>query len=297
MRVANVFTAVADVWMGLILTTGGLNGLLAIGITATSALLYLAGMVLNDLFDHKIDAVERPTRPIPSGHVSLPAARRLGWGLLVAGLVTGWATAAMASTPVPGLAAAVLAGLILLYNRGAKSTRHGPMVMGFCRACNVVLGMSLTTEVSGNGYPVVGSLVPALGIGLYIVGVSWFARSEAGESHRGVLAIAAAISMAGLALLAAMPHLDASPDLPLRVQTFGWYLLWIFVAATILRRMLVAILQPRPKFVQRAVGHAILSIIMIDASIVLGYVDSFWACAILLLLVPATLLAQRLKVT
>ena len=37
----------------------------------SSAGLYLGGMVLNDVFDARLDAVERPERPIPSGRVSI----------------------------------------------------------------------------------------------------------------------------------------------------------------------------------------------------------------------------------
>ena len=38
------------------------------------SLLYIAGMILNDAVDAKIDARERPDRPIPSGRVSRRAA-------------------------------------------------------------------------------------------------------------------------------------------------------------------------------------------------------------------------------
>lgn len=47
-----------------------------------SAGLYSAGMAMNDCYDHAIDNVERPDRPIPSGRVTLEKA----W-LLVAVLV------------------------------------------------------------------------------------------------------------------------------------------------------------------------------------------------------------------
>ena len=46
-------------------------------------------MVLNDVFDLEIDRRERPERPLPSGRVSLRAARLLGWTLLVLGMLLG----------------------------------------------------------------------------------------------------------------------------------------------------------------------------------------------------------------
>src|SRR5690606_12344221 len=39
-----------------------------------SVCLYAGGVVLNDVFDFKIDKVERPERPIPSGVVTLKTA-------------------------------------------------------------------------------------------------------------------------------------------------------------------------------------------------------------------------------
>jgi 4-hydroxybenzoate polyprenyltransferase len=43
-------------------------------IVLASGCLYLAGIVFNDVFDRKVDARERPTRPIPSGVVPLGVA-------------------------------------------------------------------------------------------------------------------------------------------------------------------------------------------------------------------------------
>ena len=89
LRLPNVFTAVADVAMGFFFVQAAwaLNNdvqppsLLPIGMTtvslliAASAALYLAGMVLNDVFDIELDREEQPYRPLPSGRISLAAAR------------------------------------------------------------------------------------------------------------------------------------------------------------------------------------------------------------------------------
>ena len=42
-------------------------------------LLYMAGMVLNDVYDFEVDARRRPERPLPSGRIT--ARRALAWGL------------------------------------------------------------------------------------------------------------------------------------------------------------------------------------------------------------------------
>ena len=98
LRLPNVFTALADVAMGLLVAGGALDNwhvLVPLGIA--SAGLYLAGMVLNDWFDAELDARERPSRPIPSG--AFRRRPRSGWDLAC------WLSA---SAPVgrPGSAAA-----------------------------------------------------------------------------------------------------------------------------------------------------------------------------------------------
>ena len=75
MRFPTVFTALSNILCGYLIThkfravdlfQHGNLGLLLLA----SAGLYLGGMVLNDVFDAQLDAVERPERPIPSGDIS-----------------------------------------------------------------------------------------------------------------------------------------------------------------------------------------------------------------------------------
>src|SRR5262249_57311005 len=62
------------------------------------SLLYVGGMYLNDAFDRDIDAVERPTRPIPAGLIAANTVFAAGFGLLLAG-ITVVMTAAIISGP------------------------------------------------------------------------------------------------------------------------------------------------------------------------------------------------------
>ena len=88
LRIPNVFTAIADIAMGFLFVTHSLvpAGGFFLLVVATCGL-YLAGMVLNDVFDVEVDRVERPERPVPSGEVSLPTARIIGFALLLVGVV------------------------------------------------------------------------------------------------------------------------------------------------------------------------------------------------------------------
>ncbi len=186
LRLPNVFTAVADVAMGFLIThaAGASAGrwyefaLLAIA----SCGMYLAGMVLNDVFDVAVDTQERPQRPIPSGRISRSTAARFGWGLLAGGFAASAAAGVLSQDWRPPLVAAALAGCVVIYDRYAKLGPTGPIFMGGCRALNVLLGMGLATgslAQASSGSWVVAHYLIAASIGIYIVGVTWFARTEA----------------------------------------------------------------------------------------------------------------------
>ncbi len=69
MRFPAVFTAMADILLGFLLNHDSFqHDLMGLGLLlVSSSCLYLAGMVLNDVFDREVDARERPNRPIPFG--------------------------------------------------------------------------------------------------------------------------------------------------------------------------------------------------------------------------------------
>ena len=123
LRLPNVFTALADVAMGFLVTRGSLQpgGLFAL-LAAASCQLYLAGMVLNDVFDAEVDARERPGRPIPSGRVSLAKAQLVGWGLLTGGTICGLFAAYFAGDWRPAAVAVLASPYSALRSRGRTRT-------------------------------------------------------------------------------------------------------------------------------------------------------------------------------
>ena len=181
-RLPNLPTAVADIGMAA-LATGTLftRWPAFLLLAAASCCLYMAGMVFNDFFDVEQDRRERPERPIPSGQVSRRIAGLLGVLLLTGGVAlaffAGWVMAERGESTNalrPAVIAALLAGAILLYDGWLKRTALGPVAMGSCRFLNVLLGVSLSGTLMWPFGPLL-----ALVIGTYIVGVTWFARTEA----------------------------------------------------------------------------------------------------------------------
>ena len=83
----NLFHSV--LWLALALTgTAGVFLMLdAEFLAGVQVLLYAGGVVLNDVFDADLDAVERPERPIPSALISKKSAGIFGAVLLLFGIV------------------------------------------------------------------------------------------------------------------------------------------------------------------------------------------------------------------
>src|SRR3972149_1018425 len=199
MRLPNVFTAIADVAMGFLFVGEPVEGahfILLAFFLASSGLLYLAGVVLNDVFDMELDSHERPYRPLPSGRIPLDTARRLGWQLLIVGTGLGWAAAFLNGDMHTGIVVTILAICIVIYDAKIKSTVFGPVLMGVCRMLNVLFGMSAASALfAGEHWAVAGA------IGLYITGVTWFSRTETDRSARLPLALSTIIMMLGVVLL------------------------------------------------------------------------------------------------
>ncbi|WBB66993.1 SCO3242 family prenyltransferase [Micromonospora sp. WMMD812] len=156
-------------------------------LAGASVLLYWAGMAANDWADRRLDAVERPERPIPSGRVQPAAAVGLAAGLTAAGL--GLAAAAggrrAAAVAVP-LAAAVWG-----YDLRAKNTAAGPAVMAACRGLDVLLG------ATG------GRLARALPAALTVAAHTWTVTALSRREVSGTDATLPLGTLAGTALVAA----------------------------------------------------------------------------------------------
>ena len=286
-RLPNVFTAMADVAMGFLFVRTIAEprdaGILALLLLASS-MLYAAGMVLNDLFDADVDVRERPGRPVPSGRVSRRAARLLGCELLLLGAAAAWAASFVAGGLTSGIVAGILIGCIVLYDTWLKRTPLGPVAMGVCRMLNVLLGMSVASGPWAAPHWLVAG-----GIGIYIAGVTWFARTEARTSSRPQLAAATIVMLLGIAFLGSFASWREGVG-PILLQR--WHTLMIVLGLLIGWRCLRGVLDPIPARVQMIVKHGILSLVILDASVCYVTQGPTAAMAVLALLVPTVVLGR-----
>lgn len=202
LRVPNLLTVPGDVLVGFVLVLPNHHGdaqALLVALLASLAL-YAAGLIMNDLVDCEIDRRERPARPICSGAVSRKAARNL-MALFMAGALVMLATRGV----VPLASGIAVGALIFFYNLFARRNRVlAALVMGLCRAGNVVLGAA---AVSGGLVFATQSLVVPFWWLAYIGAVSWIAAREVRPVPYGVERwLPAAVVVAGAAASVFLLH-------------------------------------------------------------------------------------------
>lgn len=278
-RLPNLPTALADICLGAV-AAGALpqHALAFAALLLASACLYSAGMVWNDYFDQEQDRRERPFRPLPSGRVAPWEAMRLGIGLFVAGVLP-----ALPVGRTSLLVAICLVGAILAYDGWLKRTWAGPLAMGTCRLLNVLLGVSACGSLLG---PRGAHL--ALIVGLYIAGVTWFARTEARMSKQNILRGAAAVMLASLLLALPLPVFLPEGQHSSFLFPYLLVALGFWVGAPMMR----AIANPAPSQVQAAVRRALMAVIVLDAVLATATAGAI-GLVILLLLAPSLYLNRR----
>jgi 4-hydroxybenzoate polyprenyltransferase len=297
LRIPNVFTAFADIALGACTACAVLPSMPAeswlayLVLALSSGCLYLAGMVWNDIFDLAEDKKARAFRPLPSGRVGKGTAILLGVLLFAAGL----ALAAAAGLPAQAdwnhepllFALGIVAG-VLIYDGGAKHTPFGPVSMAACRLMNVLFGLALIPEAA---LDIEFRIHLAAVVGFYIVGVTWFARTEENRSRKRDLALAAcviALSLVLALLLRAKLH-STKPFAGL--GTFAFPYLLVGFGFLVGRPVVRAISNPSPRKVQSAVKRCVLGLVVLDAVLATLFVG-LPGLLVLLLLPPALLLGK-----
>ena len=300
LRLPAVFTAMADIFLGHLMRSPNLQPAGAFGLLLLcSASLYLAGMVFNDIFDRKIDAVERPFRPIPSGAVSLKSAVVLGLVLLTIGIGSAFFVTQQAL-----YVALMLTVTILAYDSFLKKTFLGPVAMGACRFLNVMLGATAVDRYFQFVWGPPQTYVAAA-LAIYIVGVTWFARNEAAEkiSKWQLIAAAVVINTGLLVMFGLIFGIPSFLEWSWRGNPSSLHvgLLLAAITFTLNRRIIFTIKHPSPATIQPAVKTMVLSVIMLDATLILLQTGlhslPIYSIIVAALLLPALFLGRFIYVT
>lgn len=269
LRPANWWSAAADVAAGLALLYRPLHrwpelhSLLLLG--GSSMLLYGGGVVFNDVFDAPLDRIERPERPIPSGQITRNQALLAGLACYLFAGVLAWIQG-----PASLLLAALIAAASLLYDGWAKpSAVWGPLVMGGCRALNLLLGLSALGRI--HPWMILVALVPLA----YIAAFTHVSRGEVHGSGKKPMQLAAVTCF-----LTAACVLGRSLRWHTLGHSFGFVLLFL---AAVLPSLLRAWRTPVAGNIGKAVKFGVLGIIVLDAAWTAAAGQLAWALGLLLL--------------
>ena len=291
-RPANVVTAVADIWAGFAIAgawdamaTNWIYGdqdfwwnLLWLSLSTIG--LYGGGVAFNDIADAELDAVERPERPIPSGRVSKKGAIGMASLLLLAGIACAFQVNLMAG----GLAIAV-AGCALLYDYWGKHQHYfGPINMGLCRSGNLLLGISVVPALLNTTWYL--GLLPLV----YVAAITIISRGEVHGKNRTALFLGVGMYTTIFVAIFILAF-EKSPGY-LQILPF-----LAFLGYRLFPPLLRAIRTQEPQYIGKSVKAAVLSLIVVNASIATAF--SGWPIGLLILvLLPISLgLAKKFAVT
>jgi 4-hydroxybenzoate polyprenyltransferase len=295
-RPANIVTAVADILAGYSISVFVENlfskwiipqhqfNLLFL-ILATIGL-YGGGVVMNDVADYKLDKIERPERPIPSGLASRTGAAILGICLLIFGI----GCAAMVSC-LSGDIAAAIALLALVYDFFGKHHKLlGPVNMGLCRGGNLLLGLSATFSIL-LVWPL--AILPVI----YIAAITMISRGEVVGGNKIAISYAGVmygIVIGGLFFISVFLNHSGSFFEPQLLIASAFIL---FFSILIFRPLIHAYRNPEPMNIRKAVKAGVLSLIVMDAALSTCFTGWMYGLIILALLPLSILLAKAFAVT
>ena len=251
-RVSNLPTVWTNVLAGVVLAGGALaDARLALLLVALS-LCYVAGMFLNDAFDHRFDAQHRPERPIPAGQVTAATVFACGFGMLAVGIgLLAWVGHGFAGGTRwrPVAAGLALAAAIVLYDWRHKGNPLSPVLMGLCRMLVYVTAAYAFTTVLP---PRV--LTASLLLLSYLVGLTYVAKQE----HLGRVQNLWPLLFLALPLAWGLHAARTDGIVAMCAVLFGG---WTLYALHFLRRR-------RPGDVPRAVGCLLAGICLWDALVI-----------------------------
>ena len=281
-RPANVVTSMADALAGTAIA--GLSLIqdydLVARLAVVSAFLYAGGIVFNDIFDRKLDEVERPERPIPSGQIPVHNAYVFGVVLLLVAVLLAFSV-----NRVTGMLSLGIVLFAVSYDRFAKHhALFGPVFMGMARALNLLMGISVVLPVLEEFWWM--GFLPLI----FIASVTLTSREENRGENQTALRLAIFLDVVVAASLFYLIYSTAS----------YWYaaavlaLIWI---AGVLQAKWKALKMNSPENIKHAVRTAVLSLIVLDACYALAF-DQFSFAFLILILLPLSLaLARKFAVT
>lgn len=286
-RPANLPTAAADILAGVAVAGMSMAGrsdgmgpsiFSIVLLVFASVFLYAGGVILNDVFDYRIDAHERPERPIPSGLVSLKAATIYGVVALLVGMTLAFCVGSLS-----GILACLLTAAIVVYDALAKrSGFFGPLVMGLCRGLNFLLGISVLDSLNFWWM----AFIPIV----YIFAITLISRGEVHGENKNHIVLAGTLYTAVILAILVVAYIYT--------DSIWVTLLYIVLFLIMVFRPLVrAYSENSPTNIKKAVMAGVISLIALDAAVAVTFSTWLHGLVILALLPVSIGLSKLFAVT
>ena len=280
-----------DYLLGFMISQGRFANFAIIYTCAAVLLVYMFGLVTNDIADIKEDTQKRSFRPIPSGKVSANAASVFALILLLSAFIF-----AIFANHKVFLVILVLLIIVLCYNYILKKhPQLGPFTVAVCRALSITAGYFAANLHTGN-FPPMFYIVCFTWL-IYFLRVSLIAYNETEKNVQfkknyvllliPVLWLITAIYASGAwdvwGIVGKLP-----PGIFLGIGAVVVFYIYIFKSFIILN-----IKSDEPKKIQGTVGDLIKAVIFLQASgcAFLGY--PYVALGIFLLWIPTHFISKR----
>lgn len=275
-RIPGIFTAFSNVLIGYFFAINQNPDFLQLPyLLVTSGMLFSAGMILNDYFDFNIDKKERPNRPLPSGKI--PKQNALFLGVLFLIIANIFALVVGQTSLIISL---IMTGLIICYNFKLKIySVLGISLLSGIRFLNVVLGFSIipiSFEVVQWGIPVA----------IFVAGISILAKNEAGAISRIPIKLNRIFNFAAIISVVILIVNYSKIESIVFLGIFSFFSLNPLIKG-----------KNSEKKTQMLVTSQLISIILLDATLVAVGSEFYYAILISLLSIPAFLITRRLYLT
>lgn len=111
------------------------------------------GNVINDYFDDKIDAINKPERPIPSGRISLRNARNYAYFLFIIAIILGFLISNLINSWIPFIIVSLSSVLMYYYAHTLKKVALlGNLAVSFLSGlCFIFGGFIIGQDIMSNG--------------------------------------------------------------------------------------------------------------------------------------------------
>ena len=275
-RFPGIFTVLSNVLLGFFVVQQSTFDWSSLGfLLATSGFLFFAGMVFNDFFDYNIDKIQRPERPLPSGKISKTHAFYLGICFLVLANIcsafVGFQTL---------LVSLSMTGFILLYDIKLKNIpAMGILNLSLIRFLNVILGATIVTLS-------IEVFLIAIPVAILVAGISIFAKTESSQYSKR----AEILNLIFIIITIFYVNLLAFGG-----EIIFYVFIGIFISSIFVPYYFYS--EKTNTNHQKKVTFQLLSIIILDATLLTIYSELIFAILTLILYVPAYFIIRKMYLT